>query len=75
MLANISHWNLLLILIVLLLLFGRRLPEIANSLGRSYREFRRGLAGAEEEFKKGAADESRPVADAPKPPDGGENRA
>jgi len=66
--------------IVLLLLFGRRLPEIANSLGRSYREFRRGLAGAEEEFKKGAADESSPKTAADTPPtsnpnDDGEGKA
>jgi sec-independent protein translocase protein TatA len=32
---------------IALLLFGRRIPEIARSLGRSVVEFRRGLRGAE----------------------------
>lgn len=29
--------------IVAVLLFGKRLPEVAKSLGKSYNEFRRGL--------------------------------
>lgn len=36
--------ELLIIGIVAILLFGKRLPEVAKSLGKSYREFRRGLA-------------------------------
>jgi sec-independent protein translocase protein TatA len=30
--------------VVAVLLFGSRLPEVAKSLGKSYREFRRGLS-------------------------------
>jgi len=30
--------------IVAILLFGKRLPEVAKSLGQSYRQFRQGLA-------------------------------
>ena len=37
-------WELLIILVVVLLLFGpRRLPEMAKGLGQSVREFRKGL--------------------------------
>jgi sec-independent protein translocase protein TatA len=36
--------ELLIIGIVAILLFGKRLPEVAKSLGSSYREFRRGLS-------------------------------
>jgi sec-independent protein translocase protein TatA len=37
-------WEILIILIVVLLLFGpKRLPELAKSVGQSVREFRRGI--------------------------------
>ncbi len=35
--------ELLIVGIVAVLLFGRKLPEVARSLGTSYREFRKGL--------------------------------
>jgi sec-independent protein translocase protein TatA len=36
--------ELVVIGIVAVILFGKRLPEVAKSLGKSYSEFRRGLA-------------------------------
>lgn len=35
--------ELIIIGVVAVLLFGSRLPEVAKSLGKSYREFKRGL--------------------------------
>ena len=35
--------ELIIVGIVAVLLFGRRLPEVAKSLGSSYREFKKGL--------------------------------
>lgn len=53
---GLGHWELLIILAIGLLLFGRRLPEVGRSLGRSIVEFRRGLRGIEHELEE----ESRP---------------
>ena len=36
--------ELVIIGIVAILLFGKRLPEVAKSMGKSYRQFRQGLA-------------------------------
>ncbi len=41
--------ELLVIGFVALLLFGKRLPEVARSMGKGIVEFKRGLRGVEEE--------------------------
>jgi sec-independent protein translocase protein TatA len=40
---NLGFQELLIFGIIAVLLFGKRLPEVARSLGQSYHEFRRGL--------------------------------
>jgi sec-independent protein translocase protein TatA len=40
---NMGFQELLIIGIIAVLLFGKRLPEVARSLGQSYQQFRRGL--------------------------------
>lgn len=50
-----SEW--IIILIVGLLIFGRRLPEVGRSLGRSIVEFKKGIKGIEDEIE-GASNES-----------------
>lgn len=42
---NISGYEWLIVLVVVLLLFGaRKLPELARSLGASAKEFRKGVS-------------------------------
>ena len=42
--GNLSVWEILVILLVVLLLFGaKRLPEMGQSLGKGIREFKRSL--------------------------------
>ncbi len=44
------HW--LVIGLVALLLFGNRLPEVARSIGRAFKEFKRGLSDISDEMDK-----------------------
>jgi sec-independent protein translocase protein TatA len=44
MFFNLGMQEMLIVGVVAVLLFGKRLPEVARSLGGSYREFRKGLS-------------------------------
>ncbi len=52
-------WEWLAIMLVALLLFGRKLPEVGRSLGRGIVEFKKGIKGIEEEIE---AESSAPPA-------------
>jgi sec-independent protein translocase protein TatA len=61
---GISIWELLILLVVLLLIFGaKRLPEMGRSLGKGMREFKDSVTGVEE-----AVSTQAPSSQAPAPP-------
>ncbi|MCA9085863.1 MAG: twin-arginine translocase TatA/TatE family subunit [Planctomycetaceae bacterium] len=44
--------EMLIIGVIALLLFGKRLPEVARNLGRGLSEFKKGMQGFEDEVRK-----------------------
>ncbi len=50
-LQNIGTFEWVVIAIFALILFGKRLPDVARSLGKSVVEFKRGLQNAQDEFR------------------------
>lgn len=55
-----SEW--IIVLVIAVLIFGRRLPEIARGLGKSITEFKKGIKDTEDEVKN-ALDESDKAAE------------
>ena len=49
-----GHWEWIVVLVIGLLLFGRRLPEVGRGVGRSIVEFRKGIQGIEDEVDQAA---------------------
>jgi sec-independent protein translocase protein TatA len=60
-LGELGAGEVIVILIVALLLFGHRLPEVARSAGRAVTEFKRGMREIEEDDKKPGSTESKEV--------------
>ena len=56
-------WEWMIVLVVAVLIFGRRLPEIARGLGKSITEFKKGIKETEDEVRN-AIDEADEIAEA-----------
>ena len=55
-------WQELLILGVIgILIFGKRLPEVGRSIGKGIVEFKKGLAGIDEEMEKAVHEKSKKI--------------
>jgi sec-independent protein translocase protein TatA len=65
--ANLGMWEIMLILLVVLLLFGaKRLPEVGASFGKGIREFKRSLSDTQDAIM-GSEDQRKEVP--PRQPD------
>ncbi len=51
MFGNLNPMELIIVVGVAVLLFGRRLPEVGRTLGKGIVEFKKGIRGLEEEFR------------------------
>ena len=47
---GLGPWDMMIVLVIAVLLFGKRLPEVAKSLGKGVTEFRKGIRGIEDEI-------------------------
>mgnify|MGYP001599162857 CR=1 FL=1 len=66
----------IIILIVALLIFGRRLPEVMKSMGKGILEFKKGIKGVEDEVENESNSSSRKIIDDGKIPNSkGDNPA
>jgi sec-independent protein translocase protein TatA len=65
----ISPWELLILVLVALLIFGpKRLPEMGRSLGRGMREFKDSVTGHDKDEAKHEEIPAAPPAAPPSPP-------
>jgi sec-independent protein translocase protein TatA len=65
---GIGIWELLILLLVLLLVFGpKRLPEMGRSLGKGMREFKDSISGKDEPVHHQQATELPPAVEEPEP--------
>ncbi|HXL00071.1 MAG TPA: twin-arginine translocase TatA/TatE family subunit, partial [Dysgonamonadaceae bacterium] len=52
LLINLNGWEIPIIVLVILILFGgKKIPEFMNGLGKGIRSFKKGLNDIEEEIK------------------------
>jgi sec-independent protein translocase protein TatA len=65
---NIGPQEMIILLILGVLLFGRKLPEVGRYLGKGIVEFKKGIKGLEDDEGGLAARSEPPVIEQPKPP-------
>jgi sec-independent protein translocase protein TatA len=68
---NLGAQEMIILLIIGVLLFGRKLPEVGRYLGKGIVEFKKGIKGLEDELDTTAtapAPRSEAIAEQPRPP-------
>lgn len=65
-LPNLGMQELMIIAFISLLIFGNRLPSVMRSLGKSVTEFKKGVAGIEDELDQAVtASDKKPTPPTP----------
>lgn len=58
---GMGHWEILIILVVILLVFGaKRIPEMAQGLGKGIREFRGAMREVQDEIETAGTPQTTP---------------
>jgi sec-independent protein translocase protein TatA len=57
-LPNFGGWEMIVVAGVCLLFFGNRLPSVMRSLGKSVTEFKKGVAGIEDDIDQAGRQDS-----------------
>jgi sec-independent protein translocase protein TatA len=57
---GLSPFELMVVGVVAVLLFGAKLPEVARSLGSSYHQFKRGMSDIQGQFRVAEMEAKRP---------------
>ncbi len=60
-LPNLGTTELMVVAFVSLLIFGNRLPSVMRSLGKSVTEFKKGVAGIEEDIDQSVNADKKPA--------------
>lgn len=56
---GLGHWELIIVLIIALVLFGHRLPSMMRSLGRSVTEFKKGVNDTDDDAENAVSSDKR----------------
>src|ERR1700691_1821855 len=62
-----SPVQLMVVAFIALLLFGKRLPELMRSLGTGITEFKKGMGGVEDEFRRSPYSDPAPYQEPQRP--------
>jgi len=58
---GIGTWELMILMVIALLLFGKRLPEVARNLGKGMMEFKKGMYDLQDEVTSASSSRSSSV--------------